>query len=134
MGRTKGLDYMRTEFLVDVVDNVVRTQPDGIVYLTTTTGMGGIRFEAERVGESTFKVISRSNGVVNAMRDHMYLIQGFERSVGRVHDIRIMGRPSAGRNPEFTIRYIIKDSKLIPYREWENYPVYEFNDYGIIEL
>lgn len=134
MARTKGMGYMRTEFLVDVVDNVIRTQEGGIEYLTTRTNMGGINFEAEKVGESTFKVISRSNGVVNAMRDHMHLVRGFEQGVGRVHEIRIMGRPSAGKDPKFTVRYVIDGDNLVPYNRWDNYPRYKFNEYGIIEL
>ena len=100
--------------------------------LENRTNLAGVYFTQEKVSEGVYKITTRSNGVVNAMKDHMFLVRNFEGQYGRVYDIRIMARSVRKNDNDFNIRYIIKDDTLVPYREWENYTKYEFNDYGVI--
>lgn len=123
MGRTKKIDYMRTEFLVDVVDNVIRSQEDGVSKLQgERTNIGGVYFEAEKVENNTYKVISRPNGRVdNAIKDHLYLIRNFEQQYGRVHEIKFMARGAAQTETEYRIPYVIDGDTLKPVNAWDNY-------------
>lgn len=126
MGRTKKIDYLRTQFRVDVESTVYRLQEDGIDNLKTRTNLAGVYFEATHVEGNTFLIVSRPNGIKNAIKDHLFLVRNFEAQFGRVYEIELLGRPTTGHKKDhYCISYEIAENQLKPVNEWDNYPIYD---------